>query len=291
MRRVRVIACALVAILSAALAAPARAETVVRWATPEPPLTWDPHGSDFLHSVIGYRLVYEGLTRAGPDGRPEPALATSWKLVDPTTWRFELRQGVHFHDGSPLTAEDVTFSLDRARGEGSQVKSRAPPWSGRGGRPFDRRDRTKRPDLLLPVRLRGMFVMSRAWAEAHGVAAATPHVKDRGTYARDHAMGTGPFRLAEHIPGGRTVLERSPDWWDAGQHPDEVDRVVWTAIPDGVERAAALLRDEVDFVQGLPPDAVGEVRATPGLKVAEIPALRVFWLTLPQASRSCRARM
>ena len=85
MRRVRVIACALAAILSAAIAAPARAETVVRWATPEPLLTWDPHGADYAYSQMGYRQVYEGLTRFGPGLRLEPSLATAWTLIDATT--------------------------------------------------------------------------------------------------------------------------------------------------------------------------------------------------------------
>ncbi len=59
-----------------------------------------------------------------PDSRLEPALATSWKLVNPTSWRFELRQGVRFHDGSLLTAEDVAFSINRALGAGSLIKGR-----------------------------------------------------------------------------------------------------------------------------------------------------------------------
>ena len=123
MKRGQAIICALVTIFTSATM-PARAENVVRWVTPEPSLTWDPHGLDFLYSLIGYRQVYESLTRTGKDSGLEPALATSWKLVNPTTWRFELRQGVRFHDGSPLTAEDVAFSIDRALGMGSQIKGR-----------------------------------------------------------------------------------------------------------------------------------------------------------------------
>ena len=101
MKRVRVIVGALA--FAVAAAAPTWAETVVRWATPEPLLTWDPHGADYAYSQMGYRHVYEGLTRFGPGLRLEPSLATAWTLADATTWRFELRQGVRFHDGSPLT--------------------------------------------------------------------------------------------------------------------------------------------------------------------------------------------
>ncbi len=282
MTRVQAIVCALAMVLAAA-AMPARAENVVRWATPEPLLTWDPHGADYAYSQMGYRHVYEGLTRFGPGLRLEPSLATAWTLIDATTWRFELRQGVRFHDGSPLTAQDVVFSLERAMGEGSLLKHLAGPLERAvvvG--PSTVEVHTKGPDLLLPVRLRNFFVLSRAWAEAHGVAAATPHREDRGSYARDHAMGTGPFRLVEPGPGGRAVLERNPDWWDAGRHPGQVDRIVWTPISDGRERAAALLRGGVDFVQAVPPGAVGEVRAVSGLRVAEAPGLRTFWLGFNQ---------
>lgn len=119
MRWIRVIACALAA---AFYTAPAQAENVVRWATPAPLLTWDPHGSINSYNLLGYRHVYEGLTRLRQDFRLEPALATSWELVDPRTWRFELRPGVRFHDGSPLSAGAVAFSLEQARGEGSGMR-------------------------------------------------------------------------------------------------------------------------------------------------------------------------
>jgi peptide/nickel transport system substrate-binding protein len=95
-------------------------------------------------------------------------------------------------------------------------------------------------------------------------------------------MGTGPFRLVEHERGRRTVLERNPDWWGDERDPHDVDRIVWTAIPDDHERTAALLRGEADFVQQVPPDAVEKVSSTPGLRLAKTPGLRVFWLGFNQ---------
>ena len=99
-----------------------RAETVVRWAPPEPAVTWDPHGADVGYTLYGQSQVYDRLLDIRSDLRVLPGLATSWRLVDPTTWRFELRPGVRFHDGSPLTAEDVVFSLDRARDPTSDLR-------------------------------------------------------------------------------------------------------------------------------------------------------------------------
>ena len=105
----------LLAAVSALAAAPARAENVVRWASAAGVLTWDPHGAGNLPSFNGYRQVYESLVMHDAAFNLVPGLAVAWKLVDPPTWHFVLREGVTFHDGAPLTADDVVFSLDRAR--------------------------------------------------------------------------------------------------------------------------------------------------------------------------------
>src|SRR3954471_21778324 len=101
----------------------ARAETVVRWATPEPAVSWDPHGSDMFYTSSGQNQIYDRLVNLSSSLVLQPGLATSWQLVTADRWRFELRQGVRFQDGSPLTAEDVVFSLDRARSPTSEVKN------------------------------------------------------------------------------------------------------------------------------------------------------------------------
>jgi peptide/nickel transport system substrate-binding protein len=113
---------AIAAALSLLLATPVRAETVVRWVTPEPALTWDPHGADHAYTAFGHRQVYEQLVGVASNLALRSRLATSWQLVAPDRWRFELRSGVRFHDGTPLTAEDVVFSLERARTATSDFK-------------------------------------------------------------------------------------------------------------------------------------------------------------------------
>src|SRR4051794_21133927 len=93
-------------------------ENVVRWVSAEGVPTWEP-AKDDVQSANGLNQVYEGLTQTDADLSLHPALATSWTLVRPDLWRFELRQDAHFHDGTPLTTEDVVFSLARAGTEGS----------------------------------------------------------------------------------------------------------------------------------------------------------------------------
>jgi peptide/nickel transport system substrate-binding protein len=88
---------------------PARAENVVRWATPTPGAeSFDPYGHDELFTIWVNNLVFESLTNYDSQGRLESGLAVSWKRLDARTWEMELRQGVTFHDGTPFTSADVS---------------------------------------------------------------------------------------------------------------------------------------------------------------------------------------
>src|SRR5271155_997612 len=101
--------------------------TTFRWANDGDPTTMDPHArSDSFVSSFDFNM-YEPLVRRDRNLKLEPALAIEWANVNPTTWRFKLRQGVTFHDGSPLTVEDVIFSIQRARDAGADATSQLAP--------------------------------------------------------------------------------------------------------------------------------------------------------------------
>lgn len=90
--------------------------------------TLDPHSLNETFT-LGYQgNIYEGLTRRGPDLAIEPALATSWEIVEPNRWRFTLREGVTFHNGNPFNADDVLFSADRAAPTGRTWRYACPMW-------------------------------------------------------------------------------------------------------------------------------------------------------------------
>ena len=228
------------------IAGQAGAENVLRWTSAGGVLTWDPHGTTETPSLVGFRQVYDSLAAIDADLSLRPALATSWQLLDPTSWRFELRQGVRFHDGTPLSAEDVVFSIERARAEGSDLATYTSSIAG-----IEAIDdgtveiTTRHPDMLLPVNLRQVAILSKAWAEKHGVAAATPYA--RGASPLQDANGTGPFMLQAHEPGRRTVLVRNPDWWGLAGSPHNLDRIVWSIVPDPKERLALLLNGQTDL--------------------------------------------
>jgi peptide/nickel transport system substrate-binding protein len=188
-----------------ALAGPASAENVLRWAFSTGALTFDPHSCNCGPDDMQQYSVYERLL--GTSARLEviPQLATAWRPVGPVTWEFELRQGVRFHDGAPLTAEDVVFTLERARTKPSQFASFFADISDvRAVDAGTVRISTRAPDALLPDRLRKLFIMSKAWAEAHGVTRAADFKSAEATYATHHANGTGPFILEAFEPGDRS---------------------------------------------------------------------------------------
>jgi peptide/nickel transport system substrate-binding protein len=280
-----------VAVVLVTIITPARAKTVVRWASAAGVLTWDPHGADHLASFNGYRQVYESLVLHDAAFNLVPGLATSWRMIDPLTWQFVLREGVTFHDGTPLTAEDVVFSLDRARAP-TAATAHVLSTSITAVRALDARTvviTTAHPELMLPAQIRFASILSKQWAEQNGVAVATSYAKDMGTYAHDHANGTGPFVLAAHEPGQRSALARNPHWWGASEYPHNIDRIEWTIIPDPEQRLHALLAGEVDFLQDLPLDRLEEVRAASGLKVVRTELPRVVILGMDQGSTELRS--
>lgn len=116
--KTRFIAAAVLALAAAA----AQAQTV-RVANQGDALSMDPHSLNESLQLSVTGNVYEGLVGRGKDLSLQPALASSWKQTSPTIWRFQLRKGVQFHDGTPFTADDVLFSFARAAGEGSDMRA------------------------------------------------------------------------------------------------------------------------------------------------------------------------
>src|SRR3954454_5422647 len=274
MRRVRAIVYAL-AILTATAVAPVRAENIVRWANANGVPWWEPSSNDYP-SWNGLLQVYEGLTRGDADLSLRPDLATSWTLVRADTWRFELRQGVTFHDGAPLAAEDVAFSVDRARGEISEYASTLAAITAVAAIGEHTVEiTTKQPDLLLPVRLRYVAIVSKAWAERNG-ARLPARRDDAAAYTFGHEDGTGPFTLESFDPASkRAVLVRNAGWWGLKDYPHNIDRIVLTAEPDPERRLRLLLDGEIDLLQDPALDRLDRLKGVPGIKLVRTSGLLV----------------
>jgi peptide/nickel transport system substrate-binding protein len=251
---------------------------VLRLAGPGDVLDIDPHGQneDQTNSVRGG--IYEGLLCLSWDLSLEPCLAESWSQPDPVTWRFRLRRGVRFHDGTPFTADDVVYSFARVRHPSSNMASYLT--SVKEVRRVDDHTVdviTDGPDPILLRRLPYFFVISSRWAQANGAAEPPSKVVSEGPTAR-RANGTGPFRLVERVPDTRIVLEANPDWWAWPTRTFNFSRLEYRPIANAATRIAALLSGEVDLVYPVPPQDVARVRGTPGLKVQVGTDIRTMYL-------------
>ncbi|MEK0083823.1 ABC transporter substrate-binding protein [Benzoatithermus flavus] len=287
MAYIELIVWALTAILIVVPAASVRGENVVRWVSAVGMIRWEPTNLDDPTST-GLAQVYEGLTLTDSDLTLHPALATDWVLVRPDMWRFHLRPGVRFHDGTTLTARDVAFSLERGRGKGSDYAIFITNVAAVTATADDTVEiTTKRPDLLLPVKLRRMPIIPEAWALRHG-AALPARLDDSSAYTFAHANGTGPFMLESFEPGRRTVLVRNPNWWGSAAYPRDIDRIVWTIETDPERRLALLVGGEADFLQDPPLDRLDRLRNTPGIKLTSMDVLSTVFLGLDLGSAELR---
>lgn len=241
----------------------------------------DPHAvAEALQlSVLGN--VYEPLVGRGRALEIVPALAERWERVSPTSWRFVLRPNVRFHDGRPLTSDDVVFSIERARSDSSGIKVLAAAIktvraAGAGAVEIE----TRTPNPILPETLTALYVMSRRWCEEHRAVSPADHRRREENAATFLANGTGPFRLKERSPGMRTVLLRHAGHWAVPE--GNVQEVVVQPIVNDATRIAALLTGEVDVIDPVPPQDMERVRSHPELRLLTQPELRVMFLGMDQ---------
>ncbi len=260
------------------LAAHAR---TLRYASQNDPVTVDPHSANLLVSSRLTQQVFDTLVFRDRQWRPIPWLAESWTQVSPTVWRFKLRAGVKFHDGAPLTAGDVVFSVGRALAPTSQMRTAIQGVeAAKVVDPLTVELTLKEPNPALLQHLTQFRIMSRAWAVKHRAEKPQDYKNKEDTYAARHANGTGAFILKEYTPDVRVVLARNKEWWGikAGHFESNLDEVIMLPIATAGTRLAALLSGEVDLVIDPPTQDVKRLAANPQLKIAEGPEMRVQYL-------------
>ena len=240
----------------------------------------DPHSLNESMQLSFTGNVYEPLVARDKQLHPVPGLATGWRQTSPTVWRFELRKGVTFHDGTPFTADDVVFSFKRAGGEGSDMKSYTSSIKDvrRAGNAVE--IETTTPFPILPDVITLVYVMCKKWCEDNKAEKPVDRRKGIENTASFKANGTGPFKLKERQPGARTVLVRNPNYW--GKVESNVDEVVFTPIGNDATRVAALLSGEVDVMEPVPLQDVERLKSNAGLKVMQGPELRTIFLGMDQ---------
>ncbi len=244
-------------------------------------LSMDPHSLNESLQLSVTGNVYEPLVGRNKDLSLAPALASKWSQTSPNVWRFELRKGVVFHDGTPFTADDVLFSFARASGDGSDMKSYTNDF--KEVRKVDDHTveiETKAPFPILPDVISLVYIMSKKWSEANGASKPVDRRKGIENTASFKANGTGPFRVRERQPLVKTTFALSGNYW--GKVEGNVTEVVYTPIGNDATRVAALISGEIDVMEPVPVQDVARVNASANAKAMTGPELRTIFLGMDQ---------
>jgi len=259
----------------------AHAETF-HWAFQGDAITMDPHSTTEFTTVGLLSNIYEGLVRRDRSMTIEPALATEWSLQSPTVWRFKLREGVTFHDGSPFTADDVLFSYERSQKDGSDVKPRVQSIAEiRKTGEYEIEVETKEPNPILLSELADWFIVSEEWSKANGAEAPADVRKGGENTATHTANGTGPFKLTRRQRDKETVLTANEQWWDEPEF--NITEATFSPISNNATRVAALLSGNVDMMYPVPSQDIARISQMDDLKVLQGPESRVVFLSFDSA--------
>ncbi len=227
------------------------------------PVGLDPHLTTATATRNMMENVYDTLVMINSQGRIVPGLAESWTASeDGLTWTFQIRRNVKFHNGRPMTADDVAYSINRIRdpntkspraGDFAEVDSVAATG------PYTVVFKLKRPFSPLLAKL----------ALSTNVVVPKEVVQRDGDMNKD-PVGTGPFRFVGYTPQQRLVLVRSGDYWEqdvTGRRLPYLDRIEFVFLPDAVARATALRAGSVDWIEYVPASEVKALQADPNVEV------------------------
>ena len=254
-------------------------------AAPEGTLTWglhvtlatkwlDPSDTEaFINPFMVLYAVHDALVKPMPAGENTPSLAESWTASkDGLVYEFVLRKNAKFHNGDPVTADDVKFSFERYKGAAAKLL----------------KDRVRDVEVVDAGRVR--FHLREAWPDfmtfygtsATGAAWIVPrkYVEKVGDDGFKKApIGAGPYRVVSFNPGVDLVMEAFEGYW---RKVPSVKRLVFRSMPDETTRAAALKAGDVDIVYLLSGPTAQEVKRTPGLRLAAAMPPGVTFLDLPE---------
>lgn len=223
-------------------------------------LTLDPANHYSISSTSVLRHVFDPLVEVTNDSKFVPALAESWQAVNNTTWRFTLRKGVSFHDGSPFNADSVVFTLKRVRDNTKLIKSFVYQ---------DIEDVRKDGDWAVTVSTKRPFGSLPAHLTMLGMLPPGAAGQEDAFFQKP--AGTGPFRFVSWTHGDHIVLSANPGYWKPGI--PKVEKLTVRFIPELSTRTAALRAGELHVIDRVPPDMVATLKASPGVRVLDIPAI------------------
>ena len=264
-------------VLAAAPAAMAQSapvgEAVIAWHVTIAPTWFDP--STAPPQITPFGMLYalhDALVRPYPGHKMGPSLAESWtESPDGRVYEFKLRRGVKFHNGEPVTAEDVKYSFERYKGAGAS----------------ELRARVQRVEIVDPLVIR--FHLKEPWpdfmtfygttATAAGLVVPKKYVEQVGDEGfRKHPIGAGPYKFVSHTPGIEVVLEAYTGYW---RHVPHVKRLVMKSVPEGTTRLAMLKKGEADIGVAFDGPEAEEIKRDQRLQLVPSKHASIFWIEFP----------
>jgi len=228
-------------------------------------------------------MSFDPLVRWSKDLAFENRLATSYKRLNPTTVRFNLRKGVKFHSGNPMTAADFKWTFDRLKvsPDFKGIFANFTELNVIDDHTIDLV--TSGPYPLVLHTSTYIFPMDSKFytgTDANGNDKGAI-VKNGASFASTNMSGTGPFKITSREQGVKIVFERFDGYWDK-KSPGNVDRIVFTPIKDEQTRVAALLSGDVDFIAPVSPNDFGQIKAASNAELITLPGTRIITLQMNQ---------
>jgi len=260
------------AVLSRA-AEPPSGKAVMAWHVTLAPSWFDPSTAPPQITPFGMLYaIHDALVRPYPGAKMGPSLAGSWEeSEDGLTYTFKLRPGLKFHNGDPLTTEDVKFSFERYQGTGAQTL----------------KDHVSEVEIVDPLVVR--FRLNAAWpdfmtfygttATAAGIVVPRKYLTEVGEDGfKKHPIGAGPYKFVSSKPGIEVVLEANPDYW---RRMPSVKTLVMRSIPDATTRALTLKTGEADIAFVLDGTAAEGIKDDPGIRIVASKHAGATWIEFP----------
>ncbi len=247
-------------------------ERVLRVSQGSDVLSMDPYAEFESPTICVLMNIYDTLTAMSPKMEVEPALAESWRNLDPTHWEFKLRKGVTFQNGKTFDAEDAKFSIRRAldwpksrvRSEIPTIKDIAIP------DPLTLMIETTVPDAILPTRLTSIMMLDKETTEAGLAEGGEP-------WLATHANGTGAYKVEQWLKDQFCLLAANDSHWRGAP---TVKKIKFMAMNNPATRLTAFMNGELDMMSDVPVQDVERIAATPGYRVEKQPSLRLIYLGL-----------
>lgn len=270
----------IIAVLALGWASSLRAQTrpagemLMAWHVTIAPAWFDP--STAPPQITPFGMLYalhDALVRPMPGTKMGNSLAESWtESPDGLVYEFKLRPGLKFHNGDPLTAEDVKFSFERYKGAGAA----------------EFRAKVRGVEVIDPLTVR--FHLKEPWpdfmtfygttATAAGLVVPKKYLEQVGDEGfQRHPIGAGPFKFVSHTPGIEVVLEAYDGYW---RHVPHVKRLIMRSVPEGTTRLAMLKNGEADIAFALDGPEAEEVKRDPRLTLVDTRHASIFWIEFPE---------